>query len=91
MTKTIEIDDNGHVWHVPLQFIAEHRANADRDSDTTFQEEVDFVLDDDYEGIDWMLNNMSFEDYASAAVKVKTPTVSEPSPDADTSIIDTPS
>lgn len=92
MTKTIEIDDNGHVWHVPLQFIAEHRAKyyAERDEDTTFQEEVDFVLGDDYEGIDWMQNNMNFEDYWSVAVKVKTPTVSQPSSDAEAHIIDTP-
>ena len=90
MTKMIEIDDNGHVWNVPLQFIADHRAKyyAERDDDTTHQEEVDFVIDDDYEGIDWMQNNMNFEDYAGVAVKVQTPTVTKPSSDAETSIIE---
>jgi hypothetical protein len=93
MTKTIQIDDNGHTWHVPMQFIAEHRAKyyADKDPDTTFQEEVDYVMTDDCEGIDWLVNNMDFADYASAAVKVKTPTVLEPSSSADMSIIDTSS
>lgn len=90
MTKMIEIDDNGHVWNVPLSFIADHRAKyyAEKDSDTTHEEEVDLVMHDDYEGIDWMQNNMNFEDYASVAVKVKTPTVTEPSQEADVTIID---
>lgn len=91
MAKVIEIEDNGHVWHVPLQFIAEHRADhyAD-DPDTTREEEIEFVMSNSFEGIDWIQNNMNFSDYASACVKVKTPTVSEPNVSAEMNIIETP-
>lgn len=83
--RTIEIWDAGYVWHIPLNVIAEKRADfyAD-DKDTTREEEIEFVMEDDYEGLDWYLNNMDFEDVAEHAVLVKTPPKKEkPGPGAE--------
>lgn len=75
MTKTIRIFDAGHVWHVPLEAIAKHRADyyAKNDKDTTFKEEFDFVMSDGDEGVEWFLNNMDFEDVQKEAKLVATP------------------
>jgi hypothetical protein len=87
--KMIEINDNGHVWHVPLLKVAEHRADhyAD-DPDSTRQEEIDFVMSDDFEGIDWFANNMNFSEVAEFAKKIVTPEVTEPDFDAEKQIIE---
>lgn len=82
--KVIEIEENGYVWTVPLLAIAENRADyyAARDDDTTRDEEIDYVMNDDFEGIDWFRNNMDFEDVEDRATLVKTP---EPRPRPDMS------
>lgn len=75
MAKVIRINDSGYIWDVPLEVIANHRAEyyAKRDKDTTFQEEFDYVMGDDYEGLDWFLNNMDYEDVEGDAKLVQTP------------------
>jgi hypothetical protein len=75
MEKFIRIYDSGYVWHVPLEAIAAHRAKyyAARDKDTTYDEEFNFVMDDEHEGIDWFLNNMDYEDVERDARLVATP------------------
>lgn len=75
MKRIIKITDSEYVWHIPLEAIADNRAKyyAERDSDTTYQAEFDYVMSDDYEGIDWYCNNMDFEDVADKAVLVFTP------------------
>lgn len=75
MAKFIQIDDAGFVWEVPLEAVAKHRATyyAAHDRDTTFQEEFDFVMGDEYEGLDWFHNNMDFEDIEADAKFVKAP------------------
>lgn len=75
MTKFIEVEDTGFVWEVPLSAIADHRAKyyAARDKDTTYQDEFDFVMEDDFEGLDWFFNNMDWSDVAAKATLVKTP------------------
>lgn len=74
-TKVIEVEDTGFVWAVPLSAIADHRAKyyAERDEDTTYQEEFDFVMEDDFEGIDWFANNMDWSDVADKATLIKSP------------------
>jgi len=73
--KVIEIVDRGFVWHVPLKFVAENRADhyAD-DPDSTRDEEISFVMEDNYEGLDWFLNNMNFSDVRHVSKLVETPT-----------------
>jgi len=60
--------------YIPLKFIANHRAkyystvdNYGKDSDE-WNEQVDFILNDNYEGIDWMENNMNWEDFSDHVV-----------------------
>lgn len=57
---------NGDVYGLPLEEVAKARAKyyAANDPDTTFQEEFDYVMNDDYEGIDWFRNNQNPEDFA---------------------------
>lgn len=59
-----ELED-GSVYRLPLAKVAEHRAKyyAENDKDTTYQEEFDYVMEDDYEGIDWFQNNMDPDDF----------------------------
>ena len=64
MKKVIEILKGGFVWHIDLEYVADNRAKyyAEKDKETTYQDEYDFVMEDDYQGIDWYQNNMDFED-----------------------------
>jgi hypothetical protein len=75
MAKVIRINDAGFIWDVPLEHIARHRAThyAARDKDTTFQEEFDYVMSDEYEGLDWFQNNMNFEDIEKDAKFIQAP------------------
>lgn len=52
---------NGEVWGLPLQIVAANRARyyEENDPDTSFASELEFVMNDDYEGIDWFRNNMN--------------------------------
>jgi len=74
--KMILINTSSGQYHVPLQNIAEHRADYYAIIDgyviksDEWQEGVDFVLDDDYEGIDWLLNNTDWDDWSDVAVKI---------------------
>lgn len=63
MAKYIEVKKGGYVWIIDLEFVAKHRANHYKDDpDTTEAEEIAYVMDDDYEGIDWYQNNMNWSD-----------------------------
>lgn len=65
--------ENGEVWSLPLHEVADHRAKyyAAKDKDTTYQDEYDFVMEDDHEGKDWFFNNTNPEEFAGKFVKVK--------------------
>lgn len=65
--KIIELKfEDGERWEVPLEFVAKHRADyykSKRKDDFDYQSEIDFVIHDDYEGHNWLQNNMDFEDF----------------------------
>jgi len=65
--KIIELKfEDGEIWQIPLEFVAKHRAKyyeSKKEDDFNLQEEIDFVMNDDYEGHDWLQNNMDFEDF----------------------------
>ena len=68
--KVIKINLDNESWIIPLEFVAKHRADYYKgraeekgDEDYNYQEEVDFVMNDDYEGEDWLSNNMNYEDF----------------------------
>lgn len=91
--KVIQISDGGFVWHLPLSVVAHRRAEyyAAHDPDTTYEDEFAYIMDDDYEGIDWYLNNMDFCDVAAEAVLVRSPVLPpEPGPDAECRMVTAP-
>jgi enolase len=76
MTKVIVINTPTGQYELPLLTVAEDRAEYysekdgfDRDS-MEWQEEVDFVMDDSYEGIDWLMNNSDWEEWEELATKI---------------------
>lgn len=84
--KVIRITMSNGKYDVPLEFVAKHRAEiyAKKDADDgegTYEEnlknEIAFVMSDDYEGIDWLSNNMDWADVKDIAKKV------EEQPEAD--------
>ena len=80
----------GTFWQVPLQVIAEARADhyAD-DPDTTRENEIEHVMTDDFEGVDLYQNNMDFGDVAAVAKLVKTPApITEPGREASCRIVE---
>jgi hypothetical protein len=64
---------SGDIYGLPLKLVAKARAEyyVSRDKDTTLQEEMDFVMEDDYEGIDWFFNNQNPEDFRAEFVLLK--------------------
>lgn len=75
MVKVLKIDDGGFVWHVPAEAIAKNRATyyAENDKDTTYEEEFNFTMGDNYELRDWFFNNMDWDDVKDEAKLVATP------------------
>lgn len=55
---------DGSIYGYPLERIAHDRATyyAKNDPKTTYEREFEFVMEDDYEGIDWLQNNMNPKD-----------------------------
>lgn len=63
MKKVIQIKtDCNRMFNVDASEIAENRSRyySERDDDTTYQEEYDYIINDDSEMIDWMQNNMDW-------------------------------
>lgn len=75
MKTNIVVNDSGFIWHFPVLFVAEKRAQyyVDRDEDTTFESEVEFVVNDPSEAYEWFMNNMNWEDVEAVATLVSTP------------------
>ena len=75
--KVIRFDTPTGQFQIPLQKVAEHRADyyvvekegLPKDSEYYLQE-VSWVMDDDFEGIDWLINNSDFEDWTDSATKL---------------------
>lgn len=66
---------DGSVWSVPAEVVAKHRAQyyAANDPDTTFQEEYEYTISDNFELIDWVQNNMDVDDVEEHTKLVKPP------------------
>jgi hypothetical protein len=64
-------------YSIPLKVVAEHRADYyacevdgyEKDS-PEWKSEVDFVIHDNFESIDWLLNNTRWEDWEGIATKI---------------------
>jgi len=75
--KVILIDTPKGQFHLPLQKVAEHRADyyacevdGHEKNSPEWQEEVDWVMKDNFEGIDWLINNTNWDEWESSATKV---------------------
>lgn len=75
--KIIKFDTPKGQFQIPLQKVAENRADyyvVEKDgyekNGKEYQEEVDWVMEDDFEGIDWLINNSNFEDWTESAIKL---------------------
>lgn len=74
--KVVKFNTPNGEYELPLELIAKDRANyyAKKDGveigSKDYQDEVDWVMKDDFEGIDWLLNNTDFEDWKDVALKV---------------------
>jgi hypothetical protein len=68
-TKYFRVKDGGYSWIFPAHLVAKNRAEyyAKNDSDTTYEDEFAFTIDDDYELKDWFLNNMDWKDVSKNA------------------------
>jgi len=84
--KVVEITTEKAVYHLPLKIIAEHRAEYYKEDG--FDAEVEFVMNDDFEGLDWMANNMDFEDFEAELVKIRDVEIEEDWGNAEKEIID---
>lgn len=59
--------EDGRVYFLPLHVVAHDRATyyAERDKDTTYQEEYDYAMSEDGRdcAMDWLFNNMDWFDH----------------------------
>lgn len=74
--KKILVNTPKGQFSIPLKPVAENRADyyaTEKDGhekgSPEYNEEVDFVMDDDFEGIDWLINNTDWKDWEDIAVK----------------------
>ncbi len=75
--KVIRFNTPHGQYQIPLLLVAEHRADyyvTEKDggsrNDKVWQSYVDWVMKDDFEGVDWLINNSNFEDWEKVAIKV---------------------
>lgn len=74
--KVIKCNTPNGQFQIPLKLVAENRANyyAKKDGveigSQDYKEEVDWVMEDDFEGIDWLLNNTNWEDWQDSVTKL---------------------
>jgi len=74
--KVIIINTPKGQYQIPSLPVAEQRADYYAEVDgheigsTEWKEEVDYALNDDYEVIDWLINNSDWEDWEGVATKL---------------------
>jgi len=75
--KVIKLNSPKGQYTIPLLPVVEHRTQyyvcergGKEKGCQEWQEEVDWVMNDDFEGIDWLLNNTDWEDWKDIATKL---------------------
>ncbi len=71
--KVIRFNTPKGQFQIDLKLVAENRADyyCDKINESDeYSEEVNYVLNDDFEGIDWLINNTDFEDWKAHAIKI---------------------
>lgn len=68
--KNITINAPDGQYYLPVDVVAHDRAiYYSQGSDEVYDEEFEFTVNSKYETIDWLLNNMDWEDVSDQAVK----------------------
>lgn len=71
----------GFIWELSATFVADLRAKhyAD-DPDSSYQKEFDYAMSEggEYELVDWLGNNMNWEDFSEVCKLVHTPDIQFP-------------
>lgn len=87
--------EDGEIWQIPLSHIAKHRtdyyqvrAKEKGKTDFNYKEEFDFVMEDDYEGEDWLKNNMGYDDFKDVVKILKAEPTKKDWCNADSEIIE---
>ena len=76
MEKVIRFNTPNGKYEIPLLKVAENRAQYYADEENfnsdsqEWADEISLVMEDDFEGIDWLINNTNFEDWEDIAVKI---------------------
>ena len=69
--KVIKMNTPDGQYTLPLIKVAKNRANAYANTMTDeWNSEVYFVMNDDFEGIDWLINNTNYEDWEDETNKL---------------------
>jgi hypothetical protein len=75
--KVIKVNTPNGVYGIPLNLIAEDRANyysikvdGNESGSDEWTQQVNFVMEDDFEGIDWLINNFDWDDWKDSAIKL---------------------
>lgn len=75
--KVIIVDTPKGQYSISLREVAKHRADyyacevdGHEKHSKEWDEEVEYVMSDDYEGIDWILNNTDWSDWEGTATKL---------------------
>jgi len=71
--KVIKMNTPDGQYTLPLVKVAEHRANEYYDPNLKgmqWDEEVAYVMEDDFEGIDWLVNNTNYKDWEEQTTKL---------------------
>lgn len=75
--KVITVNTPDGQYHIGLDRVAEDRAEYYSKDGSEYEinsmewkEQVDYVMNDDFEGIDWLVNNYDWEDWEALATKI---------------------
>lgn len=74
--KIIRINKDEGQYAIPLEIVAKHRADYYAGKDGVdeqakqYKDEIDWVMNDDFEGIDWLIGSMDWEDVEFAAIRL---------------------
>lgn len=74
--KIIVINEDDGQYAIPLEVVAKNRtayyAEKDKFDDNSDEwiKEVAFVMEGDFEGVDWLINNMNWADVKFCAIRI---------------------
>lgn len=78
MKRVVEFSTPWGTYQLPIEIVLEDRTNYYAGIDgfskesQEYKDEWQWVYDDDFEAIDWLLNNMDWKDVKDHAIKVDT-------------------